>query len=370
MTEPRKTRVLAVDDDAASRKTFKRLEKYDIQCHAMAPPASGKLDEEILETIDQEGFEIVLVDYRLDDQSRDGEMPVSYRGGRLAAAIKEKHQIPIVLVTTEEKHREYVADNPRIRGLFDHTLLKSQFGRPREREAAARQIIDLAKGFQQILRALEEPLDEIEPRRKVARLLGLDVDSMEKLEERLRVAIPTKPAELASWLLQRFLVFPGALLDADEARSRLGLTKEAFDREKVKAWIATARYEGVFHELHPRWWEGKLLNHLRKTAGEEGASGKAQTRTQAIAEACGEEGLATASCTYCGGGLVQRTCHLCRGAVDATHHLVARVDERPAWAFPAVICFQCIATGRDEEDPSIRYGPGSRSLVEELKGMD
>ena len=370
MDDRREVRALAIDDDDESRTTLERLSRYGVQCTAIPPPRADAFPEEIFARIEQEEIDVVLLDFRLDDQAPPEDTPVSYRGGMLAAAIKEKLPIPIVLVTTEEKLREYVTDNPRIRSLFDHTLLKSQIGgRPRERQRAGTEITDLAKGFRQIRHALHHPGSAEKSKQAVRDLLNIDSQEFSRLEERLRVPVPVKTAEFASWLLQGLLIYPGPLLDGDEACSRLGLTRKAFAKEKVQAWAAGARYQGVFGELHSRWWEGRLLTGLQKAAGDE-STGKAQKRAAAIARECGEGSLAAARCSWCREGLVQRACHLCREAVDTTHHLVARVDERPGWALPAIVCFRCIATGLDEGIPSIRYGPGSRHLIAELKGLE
>ncbi len=371
MDDRREVRALAIDDEGGSRTTLERLKRYGVRCDAIAPPRPEAFHEEIFTRIERDHIDIVLLDFRLDDQALPDDVPVSYRGGMLAAAIKERLLIPIVLVTTEEKLREHVADNPRIRGLFDYTLLKSQIGgRPKVRKSAGAQIIDLARGFREIRASLDRAASVSELEKAICHILGINSDELGRLEESgVEETVPRRTAELASWLLQDLLCYPGPLLDADEARSRLGLTKNAFAKEKVRNWADGARYKGVFGELHPRWWEGRLLALLQKAAGDD-CFGEAKARVAAIARECGESGLTAARCAHCHKGLVQRTCHVCKAAVDATHHLVARVDDRPSWALPAVVCFRCIRTGRDEEDSSIRYGPGSRHLIAELKGTE
>jgi CheY-like chemotaxis protein len=367
MSERRGVRALAVDDEDESRTTLERLSGYGFRCTAIPPPKPEGFKEEIFARIERDAIDVVLLDFRLDDQSLPEDTPVSYRGGMLAAALKERLLTPIILVTTEEKLREHVTDNPRIRNLFDHTLLKSKIGgRREERQAAANQIIDLAEGFRRIRDAFDDPGSEAKARKAVCGLLGIDGKGIDRLEERLRASVPTKTAELANWLLQSLLRYPGPLLDEGEARSRLGLTQDSFGKESVQGWAEAARYHGVFGRLHPRWWEGQILTRLQEAAGDATFS-EASKRVSAIAAACGERGLTAARCTWCEEELVQRTCHVCRGAVDATHHLVARVDERPPWALPAVVCFRCIATGRDEQIAAIQFGPGSRSLIDELK---
>lgn len=367
MGEPARVRALAIDDDPQALQTFRRLEKHGIECRAILPPRPEVFPAEIFQPIEQGKIDVVLVDFILDAESGQGEKPASYRGGMLAAAIKERFpETPIVLVTTEEKHRRLVKESPKVRELFDHLLLKSEIsGRPAQRTRAVSQIRALAEGFRRIREALRRP-PEADPWKPLQRLLGIDSEHLEKLADRLGGSAPQAQADAVNWLLGELLAHPGPLLDAAEARSRLGLTSDSFEKESVQRWAESARYHGVFAELHPRWWESGLFELLKRDAGD-AAFGEAVKRAAAIAAACGEKKLQAARCRWCGRGLVQRTCHVCKESVDATHHLVARVDARPVWALPAVVCFSCIATGRAEQDPAIRFGPGAHGLVEELK---
>ena len=369
MDDRRKIRALAIDDEEGDRTTFHRLNRYGLLCTAIPPPKPDHFPLEIFERIERDGIDVVLLDFRLDDRAPSDEQPVSYRGGMLAAAIKEKLQIPIVLVTTEEKRREYVADNPRIRNLFDYTLLKSQIGgQKNERELAGAQIVDLAIGFRRIRAELESAGSTREVSQAICQLLDIDNEELGSLEGCLQATVPTKIAEFASWLLQGLLDNPGPLLADDEASARLGLTNRTFAEKKVQEWASRARYKGVFGDLHHRWWEGRLLAQLQTARDER--EGERGTRAAAIARDCGESRLQAAQCTWCNKGLVQRACYVCKKGVDATHHLVARVDDRPTWALPAVVCFRCIQRGRDEEFSSIHYRPGSGHLIAELKGTE
>ena len=165
-------RALAVDDDPDDRQTMIRLGRYGVECTAIPPPHPAEFRKSVFKLIDDGTVDIVLLDFRLDDQSTAGSGPASYRGGTLAAAIRERYpETPIVLVTTEEKRKEYVEGNPGVRGLFDHTLLKSTIGgRGQCRQTAAHEIVDLATGFRRIREALASP----RPEGAARQLLGID----------------------------------------------------------------------------------------------------------------------------------------------------------------------------------------------------
>lgn len=353
-------RAIFVDDDESARKDVERLGKYGLDCRTMSPPAPNDLDSELLAPIRDGEVDVVLLDYRLDDMPSEGGLAVSYRGGMLAAAVRELDPgIPIVLVTTEEKLRSFVDRTPSIRELFDWQLSKGWLQRGvEERRRIADQLIDLARGFRMIDEAVTRHVDE-QLYGALRDVLALDEGEAEVLDGLLvDVATP----KVARWLLDGLLASPGPLLDEGEARVLLGLTAEAFALGEVQAWAAQARYEGVFSVFSaPRWWEHRLYARLPAEAVHQGASG----RSAAVAAACGLDSLETDRCTCCGGDEIQRVCSLCRRAVDATHHLT-RVAMRPPWARPPVVCFPCIAKGRDEEE-RVRFGAGTHGLLEAIR---
>jgi CheY-like chemotaxis protein len=369
MNNGRMIRALAVDDNFEHRKSFERLNNEHLVCKSIPPPAPNSFSEEILQPVANGDFDVVLLDFRLDEVSDIGNGPASYRGGTPAAAIKEKSsKMPVVLVTSSENQRIHIENNPHIGSLFDYSIPKSSISKSEERSKAVADIVDIGEGFHRIHEVLNSrPGSAVLPE-LLTSVLALQDDELETVLDCLGGIPLESTAEVADWLLKEFLKYSGPLLEEDEARARLGLTKESFLDPAVQQWLAASRYEGVFSTIYRRWWEGRLLGQLREASENANVdvAGKSHERVEAVRHACPDGELTADVCSFCESGLIQRSCSICHETVDATHNLTARVDPRPAWALPAIVCFRCIQTGRDE-GRGIRYGPGTRLLVEDIK---
>lgn len=107
---------------------------------------------QLRERLGDSGYDIVLLDYRLDDRAEDRVMTVNYRGGTIAAALKEQlPHIPLVLVTTADKFEASLEHNARVKRLFDLTVLKENLLTPLEqRSLIANDIKDLAIGYRRV----------------------------------------------------------------------------------------------------------------------------------------------------------------------------------------------------------------------------
>jgi len=364
-------RALAVDDNPEHRKSFERLKSDSLICTAISPPTPDSLADKILQPIKNGDVDVVLLDFRLDENASPHRDPAPYRGGTPAAAIKEgSPSTPVVLVTSSAYFRDYIENNPHIGSLFDHSLSKSNISKPKDRIAAIATIIDLVRGFRKIQ-------DTANGRSASSILPELLTNTLELQGEELELALDClggtsfkSTADVADWILKNILKYPGPLLDENEARVRLGLTGKSFSNSSVQRWLVPSKYSGVFSEIFPRWWEGRLLDQLYESAhaASVDAAGESQERIVAIRHACSDSALTADVCSFCNSGLIQRSCHICQKAVDATHHLAAQVDPRPAWALPAIVCFDCIQKGRDEvAGRRVRYGPGVKPLVEKLR---
>lgn len=362
-------RALAVDDNPEHRKSFERLKNDYLICKAISPPTPDSLSDKILQPIKSGDVDIVLLDFRLDENASSRREPAQYRGGTPAAAIKEESpSTPVVLVTSY--YRDYIENNPHIGSLFDHSLSKSDISKPKERIHAIATIVDLVRGFRKIQDTLNgRPASSILSE-LVTSTLDLQGTEMELILDCLGGTSFGSTADVADWVLKGLLKYPGPLLDESEARVRLGLTEDSFLDPSVQRWLTPSQYSGVFSWIFPRWWEGRLLDQLYESAhiANVDATGESQERIMATRRACSEATLAADVCSYCNSGLIQRSCCICKKSVDATHHLAAQIDSRPAWALPAVVCFDCIQKGRDQvAGRRVRYGPGVNPLVDKLR---
>jgi CheY-like chemotaxis protein len=337
-------RTLLIDESMADLRIAQRLSNVGLPCEPLRPPADiGSLQETLDRTLSNDEYDAVLLDYRLDEEMDEELGRPNYRGGTLAAWIKEKFpHVPVILVTTEAKLEDWLANNPTVRTLFDLEVMKRDLLGRKDRTVVAEGILDLISGFKAIDVSLQSVSNQLSTvLQQVMEATPEEAEAIARLH--VGTASPLMP-ELVRWLMNDVLLFPGPVLDEEEVRVRLGLTRSGFNRKGIREWLAPAAYTGAFRQLRVRWWRGRIENLLAQGQGDE-AVGTASERAQAVSRAA-DVRVRPESCTWCGGLRISRACAICHQAVDPTHCLPANLDERPSWADAAVVCFVCIETGR------------------------
>ncbi|MFY0572496.1 response regulator [Archangium lansingense] len=344
-----------VDDQEESLLYADRLTNSGLPCKKLKPM---KQAQELVSAIRREKYDVVLLDYRLDDSNE-----VAYRGGTVAAQLKEAlPDIPVVLLTSEAKLRQSLEHNPQIYGLFDLKLLKEELRKPEQWKLQATRIRDLAMGYREIATGVGETSKGTEAAvwSTLAKLLGATQAEEQLLPQFCQGPAPTRTTEVARWLSE-LRSFPGALIDAAHVRALFGLNELSFKEPAVQKALQKGRYIGVFSELEQRWWRSRVSELLRTIAREQ-AMGTAQERVAALSKKV-KKPLKADQCVVCEGGNINQVCHICRAAADPGHVVRAVVDARPAWADSPLVCFQCIRTGRAEQ---VRFASGTEGLIEEL----
>jgi CheY-like chemotaxis protein len=355
-------RAVLIDDSVEDLKYADRLTKNGFSCEGLSPPATAEeLRQAIAERVRDGLCDVVLLDYRLDAEPVEaGSARRRYRGGTVAAQLKEYvPKVPIVVVTTEQKLRDSLRDNPQIRRLFDYQILKSRLAARSERNAVVEELTALAEGFAKIStnRALGW--------RKIAQLLDADRDDETEFEALELAAPPKATAEIAQWILHELLAYPGPLLGEAEASALLGVTRGTFVRDDLQSVMASSRYTGVFSGWHARWWRGRLQRWLTEAGGKDpGISGAGRARAIAGAVNRTTRSIRAAKCVWCSGDDVAYACALRGEPVDAQHSLAAVVDERPRWSQTAMVCFECVATGRAQD---VKFQPGTDDIVRSIE---
>jgi CheY-like chemotaxis protein len=353
-----KIRAVLVDESDQDLKYAERLTRSGLSC---APKKPQKSLSELVQDLIDGNYDVFLLDYRLDEMPADSGP--DYRGGSVAAKLKERvPDLPVVLVTTEQKHQASLEHNPQVRGLFDFDVRKEDLARLSGQRKAAEQLTDLAVGYRKIRQVLTGQGEAISWK-AIARVMDARPREQDVLNEFCTRGMPTRTAEVAQWLLREVIAYPGLLLDKDETRVRLGLTQSAFAHARVQAWLDAASYAGVFSKVQGRWWRGRVAERVKDLVLAN-SSGDAKERAAAVARGSKAQHLKADQCTWCGQGDITRACSSCRQAVDAAHCLPASVDARPLWAEPAVVCFRCIHNGRADD---IAVQSGASSLLSDLK---
>jgi hypothetical protein len=248
--------ILYIDDaETEAMKYIEVLRKTsDTNVYYQKPPSNLDVEGEPYQTSD-----VILIDHLLDE-THDGEH-VFYRGATLAQQIREKYpEKPIVLITKEnsvdeKKKQDYV----RKLHLFSAFLSKSHIRENSKVFLADMQI--LVDGFQQLQKT--EKIWEA-----LKRLLEPQINTKEQQEDKFQeLALSDYPhfanawnvADIALWLQEVIIYYPGILYDPLYAATYLGISKEEFLSERIQNLFTTAKYNGPFSPTEGRWWRHDIM---------------------------------------------------------------------------------------------------------------
>lgn len=353
-------KAVLVDDSQTDLKYAHRLTRSGLSCEALLPPpTSEELRDQIAARVANRTCDIILLDYRLDAETGEASVARSYRGGTAAAELREHlPDLPIVLVSTEQKLQDGLAGKSEVRSLFDHTILKQRLASRGERPAVVTELRSLAHGFRRIAGTPGSGW------KRIGSLLDREeaADAIAKLDV---VEAPAGTAEIRAWIVDGLLAFPGLLLDEHDASASLGIGVATFRRTEVQDALTSHRYGGVFSEMATRWWAADLSRWLTQMSGDTpGIAGEDRARRIAAGLELPRQAVRAATCTWCAGKDVVRACALCREHVDPLHGLQAHVGERPRWVSPAYVCFTCIENGQAD---GVRFQAGTESIVRGVK---
>ena len=357
-------RAILVDDDEEDHLIAERLTRLSpdkLECTPMKP--SGRI-EDLIKYIDRlvndNKCHLLLLDYRLDYMP--SEHPVFYRGGGLAAMIRDRiPNLPLVLVTTRDWYQELLAPTPSLYGLFDHVVFKHNLADQRQRSNIVFELTDLVIGFRLISES--SPLSWCD----MARLLDIESKELRLLAEFEEP--PIGVGKVADWLLNRLLKYPGLLIDENYAAAVLGIDLSSFLGVEIQKAISDYRYHGPFGEWQRRWWHYPLddwLNTLDRDSDRmDNESAERATKIARVVNVQ-ETDILPAECSWCEGHEVIRICIVCQKPVDPMHALGV-VEDRPYWTDRPVVCYTCIQSGQDGE---LYYQFGTKLIVEDLRSGD
>jgi hypothetical protein len=307
--------------------------------------------------------DVAIIDYQLTERET-GREPATFKGSTLAAALREKlPDIPIVLTTRQSVLATGHAASARdLRGAFDELIIKESIQADSDHFAST--LIHLAKGFRQ--------LQKSHPRNWKTLQSLLKANDLER-EELWRADPPTgvlsntswRIAEVARWMRETILQYPGILYDSLHASVALGLSREAFLRPSVQAFFKPARYVGVFAQADGHFWKARLLTKARALMQEASLQEAPFTDFAKAWRRKRRAELSQAVCNTSGEAPADSVCYILRQPVLRRYSLPYRPDTRPAVMDEARVSFQAIRT--DNRYDERLFPPDARQLLDAIQ---
>jgi hypothetical protein len=353
---------IVVDDNEDDRALAQLLQNDYLRVLAMGPLPSieGTLAEISTALASADAPSVVLLDYRLDV-----ETDVHFKGGSIGAGLREAMpSVPIVLFTTEERLREWVDQQPGISKLFDWQLIKGTIlNDDHGREQARGTVISIATSFAEVAAIVNSPGVGSDVWAVIQIAMACTAGEIKPFRT-FAVDLPHRESssQIARWILQQPLQFPGPIISWDDARALVGIDDSSARSSAVVEWMQPAAYSGVFAEVMPgRFWRGRLADQVDRLFEDRIAPEDATERSSALSRYVNVT-LQPEHCSWCGDSDVSRCCAVCSRGVDSAHAL--RPIGGPEWSHGRIVCFSCILEGNAESE---RFDESAEEIAEMIR---
>lgn len=301
---------------------------------------------ELVDWIFNENIDIVLLDFRLDENPDVLDPQHSYLGSGLAQLLRDKAinhpelDFPIVLVSAESKFEKYYCPDSTAHDLFDRTYGK-EFAVDNDRLVAS-QILDLCVGYGKI----KSDWTEDKSRFSLFSLNSDEREIIENQEIRLGLMNANAPHVVANFILKNLIDRPGILLSDDDVAARLGV-------ESIQPLIPFLEekgvlYNGIFCAGWRRWWTHRFNNVAEKVFGRRPTTMSGEDRASILSDAIGVTVKSARSrWNKSSAEKFAVACASCSFPTEIRHSVSAFDPSAPRFAQRRRICWDCIQTDKN-----------------------
>ncbi|KAB2893818.1 MAG: hypothetical protein F9K28_07665 [Bacteroidetes bacterium] len=342
------------DDEVRERqpqRIVELLQSDNLICELKLPPKN--FDEVINQKADA-----IQIDYDLMGAQDHGEN-ITYHGNTLATEIRNKNpNIPLILITRQA----VIPDSMSIKMIgsdVDLVLFKDDVSKSPDN--ARQKIITLIDGFKALSKVSGRPWQA------VINLIG----ASDKEARSLREAFPPIEGktwyvpQVAHWIQNVIMKYPGVLYDVLHASARLGITSESFLTDDVQQFFSTAKYTGIFHEMGRYWWADRLVGLAKDLLLKEEIQGVVSEHfAEAFVRIHSTLELQPTVCIYDGTPVADRICYIYKAPVKLSNSIRYYPDSRPPIMDEARVSIKAVKESNDFDETLV--DADSFDLVSEL----
>lgn len=290
------------------------------------------------------GLDIVILDFRLDENPELVDPRNAYLGSGLAQFLRDKaisepmRDVPVVLMSAEAKFEQFYRPDSTAHDLFDRTYQKEVL--TTEAATIRRQLISLSAGYKSIKEHwLGNRLELLLP-------ADVDIDGVTSNQEiRHALAHAAAPHICANYILRNIIDRPGLLLADHDVAARLGIATVDSIREVLIS--SSAQYLGIFADGWPRWWAHKINEFIDQTLSKRPAVMGGDERAYELSKKFGiEVQPAVSSWNGRSDERFMIACASCRRPTEIRHSVSAFDPFSPRFAQRKRICWDCVQLDR------------------------
>lgn len=352
-------------DDSPEDAVFARLLSSGIRqgldLEYLQVEEAGKLSARIFDA----KADIVLLDFRLDENPAMVSPDNAYKGSGLAQLLRDKaitapdNDFPIVLVSAENKFNAFFRPDRTAHDLFDRAYGK-EYVHTSEVQIQ-NELVSLCEGY----KALKESWKS--DRMSVFALTEDDQHAFDHQEITYPIIDATSPHIAARVILKTLIEREGVLISTREAAARLGADESQIGEiEKLLEKNGLA-YQGIFSSGWPRWLAYKFDNWIEDLLGKRPSTLTGNERCQIINEKTGLE-LVPAKSTWNGSSDEKFifSCASCHRPTEIKHSLAAFDPLCPRHGQRKRICWDCIQTDKFSHN-HLNIDDIDRDMIEDVK---
>ncbi|MHB1922949.1 MAG: hypothetical protein ACYCOO_12015 [Chitinophagaceae bacterium] len=314
----------------------------------------GKLKLELIERINNNNFDGLIVDLRLDGT---GENRTEFNATALSqelrsvAAQGDIRTFPIVLCSTEEKIKKTYNSDKTSHDLFDYKISKSN---PHPDWAKlSTKLLSLANGYL----ALNQSNLTLEQVLGLQNRNSLDQRIVEKMDSLV------VHYDFSHFIIKNFLHQTNPLINEKILAARLGIDINKTPRKswsKLKLdYFSSACYSGLFSDGWNRWWADDIVDIFLKASGERLAFLKAEQRVDHLKKITGIYDLVEAKpLKFCNSSEFWTICEGYKVPIDPLEafKIAVSVDLKP-WQESKYISLLAILEREGYTDRGLRVHP-------------
>lgn len=353
-----------VDDDADT--TYVELLSTEEETGLSLELKKPESITELAKTLFNASPDIIVLDYRLDENFAacpEGQ----YKAGPLAQQLRDlasdniEKDFPIVLVSAEDKIRQYYRPDATTHDLFDKLYVKEDVAN--NYRQYRNELIGIIEGYQ-LIKAHWSEQD------KLCHILKLPLKDRYAIEfEELLVATEEIQAVhvLARVLIQDLLTRPGILLSWNDVRAKLGVAYDSPDQAQLKERLDIAKFSGAFSRTWERWWRHQFDRYATDLFNKPPTGLSGDERVACLNNKFGLA-LEPAKSRWTNGSdeLFVLSCVVCEYPTELRHSVAAYDPRVPKFAERKRICWDCVRADRYERK-GVRIANSDSSLAERIK---